>query len=83
MKPWWNNVRLVEIFLRKRFNPHPPLSASARAAVEQQQVAYDAIRWYGRRKLRRSLRKINHRLLHDDGNSKLAKEVKRIFEEEG
>ena len=87
MKKWWNDPRIIEAFLvgklpaflhrafRQKLSSEPHLKTD----LQSQQIVYEAARWYGRKKLRKSLQKVNHRLLHEETDSALVKEVDRIF----
>lgn len=87
MKKWWNDTRIIDDFLtgklpaflrhafRQKLSSDPHLNAN----LKSQQIVYEAARWYGRKKLRKSLQEINHRLLHEEADSKLVKEVNRVF----
>jgi len=83
MRKWWNNVRLVEAFIKGWQRPgqqeHSFTPPEAREAIEQQQITYEAARWYGRKKLRRELQKINHKMLREHRESGLVRAVEELW----
>ncbi|MCB0564978.1 MAG: hypothetical protein KDD01_11430 [Phaeodactylibacter sp.] len=88
MKKWWNEIRRIERYLLKqawngksqqafarRLHNDPAL----RARVEQQSLAYDAIRWYGRRKIRMEIKKVHRRIITDRPDGLLSRQIRQIF----
>ncbi|MCB9293112.1 MAG: hypothetical protein H6559_08255 [Lewinellaceae bacterium] len=87
MRKWWNDLRLCWrcLFGRDRadgpgvFPRRQPNEAPPRKRPEDERAAYEAIRWYGRRKARREIRKIHRRLITDRPDGNLARQIRRIF----
>ena len=46
-----------------------------------QRITFEAIRWYGRRKVRRAIKKVHRRLVTEQPNSALSRSLRRIFME--
>lgn len=87
MKKWWNDIKKIEGFLFKQLPPrqHKPLEESlslhqeAKDVVNDQATTYQAIRWYGRQKLRKNLKTLNRKLLHSTTEGALSREIKTLF----
>lgn len=87
MKKWWNDPKTIDAFLsgklpaflrhafRQKLSNDPHLKAD----FQNQQIVYEVAHWYGRKKVRKSLQKINHHLLYKETDSALVNEVNRIF----
>ena len=88
MKKWWNDIRKLEAFLFKQLPPQQQeelkknllLHQEAKELANHQSTTYEAIRWYGRQKLRKHLKTLNKQLLHSSKESSLSREIKTLFE---
>lgn len=54
-------------------------SSRLQEQTEQQEITYEAIRWYGRRKVRREIKAAHRRMITERPNGRLAKKIRRIF----
>ncbi|MCB9299887.1 MAG: hypothetical protein H6566_04500 [Lewinellaceae bacterium] len=51
------------------------------ASSEQQEIILQAIRWYGRRKLRKEIDAVHRRLVIERPAGRLVRQIRRIFPE--
>lgn len=92
MKKWWNRLRLTRLHLWSRrkkpetgigklyLNPGAMNEQRAiHASPEQQEAIHQAIRWYGRRKLHREIDAVHRRLIVEQPEGTLARQLRRIF----
>ncbi|MCB0593750.1 MAG: hypothetical protein H6557_18315 [Lewinellaceae bacterium] len=87
MRKWWNDIRRVERYLfsrltadeQKGFNRQLEQDSELRERVEHQQTAYEAIRWYGRRKVRREIKNVHRRLIAERPDDSLARRIRELF----
>lgn len=86
MRKWWNGLRRYlsgRIEGNEEQAPHIPLRKPApipRGALpEFEHTVHQAIRWYGRRKVRQEIKMIHRRLISDQPDSLLARQLRRIF----
>jgi anti-sigma factor RsiW len=87
MRKWQNDIRHLERYLfgwlkaeeqevfERQLEQHPELKEQ----VEHQQTTYEAIRWYGRRKVRREIKNVHRRLITERPDSPLARHIRRLF----
>ncbi|MCB0568900.1 MAG: hypothetical protein KDC66_04015 [Phaeodactylibacter sp.] len=87
MKKWWNKLRNIGLPLRTLLISRPTrnqgqesrgLSAPSASSPEEE-AAYQAIHWYGRRKLRREIAAVHRRLITDQPEGSLARQLRRVF----
>ena len=87
MRKWWNDIRRVERYLFGRlkaeeqdaFDRQIEQNPELRERVEHQQTAYEAIRWYGRRKVRREIKNVHRRLIAERPDDSLARRIRELF----
>jgi hypothetical protein len=87
MRKWWTNVRIIEAYLNGQLDISKATAlramlsrnGGAKRLISDQKIAYEAIHWYGRKQLKRRLKKLNHRLLHQEANTDLYREIQHIF----
>jgi hypothetical protein len=87
MKKWWSELQAIERYLRgtsgqeeqQAFRNRLQADTALQERVAQQQLAYQAIRWHGRRKLRREIQALHHRLLAEQPDSQLARKIQELF----
>lgn len=89
MKKWWSKLR-IQLWSHKRraesgnraLFPNQAATSGEweiHASPEQQEAIHQAIRWYGRRKLRREIDAVHRRLIVEQPEGALARQLRQIF----
>ena len=82
MRKWWNDLKRYLSGRRKERTPNasgaplPPGPSPKKELPEYEPAVYQAIRWYGRRKLRREIKAVHRRVA---ANEPLGQQLRRLF----
>ncbi len=80
MKKWWNDIRRFGRYLSGRLKQEAFCThASSEEQAEYEQTTQEAIRWYGRRKVRREIKNVHRRLITDKPDSPLGQRIRKLF----